>query len=418
MNTRKAQTLEWKPNALPRLPNAPPRLLIMLTTAMLICVPFGCGVRADHGDQHETRTLESVMRQDQFGNLHINSTANQTVFLNGADPLQRIHALEDELAALRDQLATAPPQSAGPGTTSGATFSAGFPDSPTSIAITYRGDVVGCSFPGFAASNITRIDGSVRLVSPSYSCRTFALDNLSKIAFISGDLTIKDNNQQLTAIGGFTSLVAIGGSLTIDSNTALAHLNGFSQLTSVGGDVVLHLNPALTNVDGLSALSYIGGRLYIYEHSNLENVDGFSSLTSVGGYLYCWGNLALTNLDGFASLTAVGAYLQLNLNPVLANVNGLANLTSVGAYVAISNNDVLANVDGFSSLTSIDAYLLIHSNNGLTSLDGFSALTTVNGAYIRICLNPQLSTIPPFFTDLSAGKTHGSQCLRAGSGCC
>lgn len=140
-------------------------------------------------------------------------------------------------------------------------------------------------------------------------------------------------------------------------------------VVEVTGNVVVDECNRMTNVDSFSTLRTVGGNLFIQSNGELENVDGFSSLTLVLGDLHINGN-GMTNVDGFSSLTSVGGYLFINGHPNLANLNG------------------------------------------------FSRVVSVQGAYIRICYNQQLSAIPSFFSALSAGKSNPEHCLRTGHSCC
>ena len=185
----------------------------------------------------------------------------------------------------------------------------------------------------------------------------------------------------------------ITGSLIIQG-CVIHNLNALSSLVSVGGDLILEDNSAITNINGLSSLTAVGGSLRISNIRRLANLDGLSSLTTIGGSFSLGGGTDLTNLAGLARLRTVGGYLSFNSLSGLPNVNGLSSLTTVGGHLSITTNNVL------------------------TNLNGFSSLTTVSGDYIKICNNEKLSSIPSLFTTLSAGKTHSSQCLKAGNSCC
>lgn len=340
---------------------------VILLLFLVFCAALPCAV-------YTSAVTKAAIFQDMEGNLHINSTANRTVFINGVNTIAENMAQQTEIATLKSKVAAL--EAAGPG---------GLPSLGV-LGSTYYGTVSGCNMDRFV--NVTQVVGEITITGCGPGAN---LSGLAGIKFVQGNIDISTNS--------FTNV-------------------DFSSLTSVGGGLRIH-NNALTNVDSFASLTSVGGFMSISNNDALANVDGFLSLTLVGGYLNFWYNAALKNVDGFSSLASVGGFLRIHNINRLTNVDGFSSLTLVGGFFHIyEGNGALTNVDGFSSLTSVGGYMILEGNDALTTVDGFSSLTSVDGDYIKICQNTQLSSIPSFFTTLSAGKSHSSQCLRTGDRCC
>jgi len=221
-----------------------------------------------------------------------------------------------------------------------------------------------------ALSNLTSIDGKLRLLENNMLSN---IDGLSNLDSISGSFLIGKNNL-LTNLDGLSSLTSISG-FYINENAALTNLDGLSSLISpVFGSI--YRNPALTNIDGLSNLTEVS-HFQIIDNVALTNIDGLSGLTSFEVYMRIINNDALTNIDGLSGLTNIEDKLEIEENDALTNIDGLSGLTSIQGSLTIGDNFSLTNVDGLSGLTVVEGSLTIDGNSGLTNVDGLSGLTSI-----------------------------------------
>ena len=149
-----------------------------------------------------------------------------------------------------------------------------------------------------------------------------------------------------------------------------------------------------------------------------SNWETLIDVTRITGNLRIVGQGWMTDMSFLQSLTSVGGYLNIVGNNALTSLTGLESVTSVGGYLNIYNNDALTSLTGLDSVTSVGGWLQINHNDVLTDISALSNVTEVLGAYVRICSNAQLSSIPNFYNVLSQGKTHSSNCLRSGNTCC
>ena len=147
------------------------------------------------------------------------------------------------------------------------------------------------------------------------------------------------------------------------------------------------------------------------QHGAAVNGSSGKNVTYYGDLVTCdfYAHQDITHITGNLFIEACGGLTQIYY---------LSGLTTVGGALRISGNPALTTLQGLSRLTTVGDYLNIQGNNVLTDVNGLSSLTTVSGDYIRICNNGRLTTIPSFFTTLSAGKSSSSQCLKTGSVCC
>lgn len=212
---------------------------------------------------------------------------------------------------------------------------------------------------------------------------------------LAGDVTIATATDLAKVVG----IQRIAGDLVI-ANTALASIEGLSSLVEVGGDLTIAGNDQLADVEGLRGLIRVGGELFIggfinnEEKGNLSlaNLDGLRSLKSVGGTLMVRQNASLRSITGLSTLTSVGNEVQIISNAVLPDINGLQGLTSVPGRILIASNSILANLDGLGSLTTAGSLLLISTNDRLTSISGLSKLTSV-GWTLQIERNSLLTNL-------------------------
>src|SRR5690606_15504424 len=130
----------------------------------------------------------------------------------------------------------------------------------------------------FSLYNCTTIQGNLGIADSVTD-----LSPLNSIQTITGDLNI--SSTQLTSINGLSSLISVGGNLTMLLNNQLTNLGGFSSLTNIGAGISLGWNPQLITLDGFSSLESINGLLSLYENIQLNDIS------------------ALTNLNGIQSIT-------------------------------------------------------------------------------------------------------------------
>lgn len=285
------------------MPSSPDASIMLLLVAVCTCAILPCAVTSS-----AVIMTRASLFQDKHGNLHINSTTNQTVYINGVDQAAEIVALKREMAVLKTAVGDSSPPLGLSGTT-------------------YYGTVTGCNnMDRFV--NVTTVVGSLLF----NGCASDAnMAGLRGINHVYGDIEIEFNT--FTNVDFLSGLSSVSGHLYLTHNSRLANIDGFSKLSSIGVNLVIEDN-----------------------HSSLKNVNGFSGLTFLGGGLTIRDS-ALVNLDGLARLPSVGGFLRVIDNGDLTSVNGLSGVKVVYGYVAICGNPKLSSIpSGVRALASGKPY--------------------------------------------------------------
>ncbi|WP_425421532.1 T9SS type A sorting domain-containing protein [Phaeodactylibacter xiamenensis] len=240
--------------------------------------------------------------------------------------------------------------------------------------------------------NCTEIAGNMGIGSLSSIDPTNITDlsGLSSLISIGGFLSI-GNNEVLTSLTGLEQLNSIGGFLYISNNDALTSLTGLEQLNSIGGDLRILRNAGITSLTGLEQLASIGGFLEIRVNAVLTSLTGLEQLASIGGFLSIGSNEGLTSLTGLEQLSSIGGFLSIGSNEGLTSLTGLEQLTSIGSLLSIRNNDALTSLTGLEQLSYIGSFLSIGGNDALNSLTGLENLDANTIADLRVENNLELS---------------------------
>jgi hypothetical protein len=216
---------------------------------------------------------------------------------------------------------------------------------------------------------------------------------------IRGNLTIRQVN--VAQVEENLTVECVDGDLLIDSND-LTDLSLLSSLVRVGGNITVTQNPELEGLDGIDGLTNLEGSLSIRTNVSLRSLDALGRVQGhVGGYIGIVNNRALTNISGLRGITSAGI-VTLDANDIL-NVNGLEGVTDVEGLIITSNgqlrdieglralqradgpirivaNPLLATGSGLQSLASVSTDLIFEGNASLEYLD-LAALTTVGGSF-------------------------------------
>lgn len=193
---------------------------------------------------------------------------------------------------------------------------------------------------------------------------------------ITGNLTIGASGSNLTDLSPLSNITSVDGYLRISSNSNLQSLSGLDNLTTVSGDLIISDNPLLENFSPIANLTSIGGNLIIEDNFNLVNFLAFTNLTSISGDIIIRGHRNLIDLSGLENITSIGGNLIIDSNFELIDIS-LSSLTSVGGDVLIEQNYKLANISSLANLTSIENNLTIRGSSDLENLSGLSNLTSV-----------------------------------------
>ncbi len=197
--------------------------------------------------------------------------------------------------------------------------------------------------------------GSVLATSPIWSFTTG--DNTSGGVYV-GDVEL--NNQQEVDNFGANNYSIITGGLQIGAPDGVdLNLNSLSSLTEIQGQLSFSCKHC-SSLQGLSNITSVG-YLTLRRFQSLPNFEGLNGLTNVD-----------------ENVVIGGVFFNKNLN--LYSFDGLDNLATVGGYIYARGNDQLQNIDAFSGLQSVDGdYLRIRGNINLTDLCGLTNIVVSDG---------------------------------------
>ncbi|GAB5473583.1 MAG: hypothetical protein Mars2KO_16820 [Maribacter sp.] len=148
------------------------------------------------------------------------------------------------------------------------------------------------------------------------------IESFNKLSSIR-DMSIY-NNITLERIIGFQSLKVIDGNLRINDNFEISVIDAFTNLARVGG--IFFSDTKITNINNLSSLIWVGGDLSIEQNPLLQNIDGLSAVEEIEyGSLYISTNPEIINLDALTNLHTIGATLSIGNNTKLSDFCGLRN---------------------------------------------------------------------------------------------
>lgn len=225
---------------------------------------------------------------------------------------------------------------------------------------------------------------------------------------VTGNITVK--NSALTDVVGFSSLLAVAGTISVEDNSSLTSLHGLENLRRVYKlalfrNVSLSSMTALSKVDTLSSLQvYVNPRLV--DLSGLESVKLISNAEVVN-------NVGLTSLRGLGSLTKVFSYVDVRFNPRLSDLTGLDSIVTIGNLLQITDNAGLVSLSGVGSVTNIGSTLRVWRNPQLKTLSALTSLTrtptfqVANNAVLDSC---NVAAIAARATADCSGCTNNGPC--------
>lgn len=262
---------------------------------------------------------------------------------------------------------------------------------------------------------LTTINGNL-LIDDDGSDNIYDLGAIANITSISGDITIRNNDQlidivffNLSNIGGSlniansisatitaSSLTTIAGSLNISYNnyyTSSAPLNLYLQNLNTIGDNFILKNTQFQNFNGLQNLNSIGGSFHILNNPDLIDIGNFPNLNTIEGNLLIgdrfddidsfasWPNSQLGNINGLSNLSSLQGTLKVILSDSLTTLSALQNITNLGGSLIIDSTPNLNSLDAFTTLTSINGNLTIKSTN-LSHINELSGITSTSGGIV------------------------------------
>uniref|UniRef100_UPI003A8F7F1C hypothetical protein n=1 Tax=Gelidibacter japonicus TaxID=1962232 RepID=UPI003A8F7F1C len=201
--------------------------------------------------------------------------------------------------------------------------------------------------------------------------------------------TISNTNQILatSSIWNFKTLLNSGGGTYVGdvflSNQQEVDDFGANNYSVIIGNLLIGAYNVDLDFSSLIYLTEIQGEL-AFDCKFCSSLQGFNNLTSLNSLtLRRFENLP--NFEGLNGLTNVegnvligGDFFNKNLN--LYSLDGLENLTTVGGYVHVQGNDQLQDLDGFSGLQNVEGeYLRVRANFNLTDLCGLTNIVVSGG---------------------------------------
>jgi hypothetical protein len=202
---------------------------------------------------------------------------------------------------------------------------------------------------------------------------------------ITGDLSIK--RTALVDVAGLESLVAVGGTVSVEDNPSLTALHGLENLRRAM-KLSLFRNSSLASLGALSQLKTLTS-LQVYVNPRLTDLSGLQGVASIS-WAEVVNNAGLTSLTGLHSISSVYSYLDVRQNPLLTDVTGLGAVSSVGNLVQVMDNPNLSSLNGFGNLVSIGNILRVSRNPRLTSLGALGKLSRART--FQVADNPELDS--------------------------
>jgi len=198
----------------------------------------------------------------------------------------------------------------------------------------------------------------------------------------------------LTDIVGLNSLQNVNG-LNINDNFGLINISGMSSLTAINSDCQIYGNGELASLSGFSSVLTIGGLLSISDNS-LLTIDGFRALQSINGKCQIENENPYT-IFGFNNLTLIGESLEIKNCIMSSASNCFPAITSIADHLTLS--ECSGQIDSFNNLTNVGSIII--DSNIITTLLGFNALQNVTD--LSIVNNPNLGAINAFSNLLHIG---------------
>ncbi|MEM7370063.1 MAG: T9SS type A sorting domain-containing protein [Bacteroidota bacterium] len=246
------------------------------------------------------------------------------------------------------------------------------------------------------AFNCVQIQGNLT-ISGNNIVHLDSLHMLTKV----DDLIIQ-NNDSLTSLHGFNTILEITGNLHVEDNLVLLTMQGLQfDAAYFDGNVIVKNNASLENLDGPPFAFGVIDELEIMHNPSLMNVDGLSGVDIIGFQSEISYNDTLDNLNGLQT-SKFSHSLEISHNRNLKTLNCFNPVSSFAFDLIISHNDSLKTISGFNGLVGTQADLTIEENLSLESITGFSNITSVGG-YLEIKNNPQLDTLSGFSSLQSVG---------------
>lgn len=187
---------------------------------------------------------------------------------------------------------------------------------------------------------------------------------------VTGNITVK--NTALVDAAGFSSLLAVAGTISFEDNPSLTSLTGLQNLRRIY-KLALFRNASLTSLSALSRVDTLSS-LQVYINPGLTDLSGLESVKLISNAEVV-NNAGLTSLRGLGSLSRVFSYVDVRFNPRLSDLTGLDSLASIGNLLQVTDNSGLVSLHGVGSLTNIDSTLRIWRNPQLKSLSALTSLT-------------------------------------------
>ena len=196
-----------------------------------------------------------------------------------------------------------------------------------------------------------------------------------------GDLTLSTQAE----VDAF-NFVEVTGNLLI-SGGDIVNLNSMTSLVTVGGDLTVSNNPGLTSMIGLSNLVTVEDRLGV-DGNGFSDVQGLNSLKQINGSVVIGPDI--TSFIGLESVERI-FFLWLT-SPNIVNFQGLNNVTEI-CSLRVDNSLTLVSVDGLESLSNVCIQIVLQNNPNLENLD---ALSNSSGAInVGVIGNPKLQSLCP-----------------------
>jgi len=203
------------------------------------------------------------------------------------------------------------------------------------------------------------------LITQNYT--TLHIKGFNALEKIGGNFQISEN-YSLETISPFDSLLNVEGWFLIRRCNAMEKLIGFNRLIKIGtifnvssfkGNLSIENNDVLTEINGFNSLIEVVRNIDIGGNASLINVVGFSSLEKVINISF--GGQLLVEIPLFDNLHTLGGLEVWSTG--LTDVKGFNNVQVIGdstnywGNLYIKDNDSLLEITGFAKLIKIVAGL-------------------------------------------------------------
>ena len=193
-------------------------------------------------------------------------------------------------------------------------------------------------------------------------------------------LVYQDDNMLITNLDPLENVTFIGGNVDLTNCPRLRDIRGLANVTGIAGRLTLGGPLALESI-ALTSLINIGGDLTMTGETPANSTSGLESLITVGRDLSIASrDPGLESVDGLSGITTVGRHINIGNNQRLADINGLNGITSAYSVTLASALTGLTGGPIFRGLVNVTDYISIGRGLNLDWPNIFPALECVGGS--------------------------------------